>query len=88
MQQPRRDSHVKHRTNTDALHAGALNLSREVFVDLLADFDDHAAFDRVDHVIERSAPDDAVAQRFDLFAAFDNRRRARCRAAFRNPVRR
>ena len=37
-----------------------MNLSRQVFVNLLADFDDDATLDRVNHVVKRRAPDNAV----------------------------
>ena len=52
----------QHRTNANSLHAGTLNLGRQVFVDLLVGFDDHRAFNRIDNIFERRAADDAVAQ--------------------------
>src|SRR3712207_3054991 len=64
----------QHRADADALHAAALYLLREVFVDLVVHGDDDRALDGVDHVFERRAADDAVAQALDLLAALDDGR--------------
>ena len=53
-----------------------MNFSSQVFVDFGAGLDNHAAFDRVDNVVEGSAAHDTISQALDLFSAFDNRRRA------------
>src|SRR5262249_13460597 len=63
----------QHRTNTHALHAGTLNLSREIFVDLLVGRHDNRSFYWVGDVFERRAADNTVAQRLDFLAAFHNR---------------
>src|SRR6185369_7255592 len=63
----------QHRTNTHALHARTLNLGREIFVDLLVGSDDDGTFNRIGDVVESRAADDAVAQRLDFLAAFDDR---------------
>src|SRR5258707_10163730 len=60
------------RTNTHALYAGTLNLSRQVLVDFLARFDNHRAFDRIDDVVERSESHNAIAQALDLLPAFND----------------
>jgi hypothetical protein len=62
----------QHRADLDALDAGRLNGRRQVFGDLLVDPDDHVAF-VVLLVFERHAAHDAVAQRLDDFARFDDR---------------
>ena len=46
-----------------------------LLVDLVVDVDEHAAAERVDDPLERDAADDAVAQRLDDLAAFDDRPR-------------
>ena len=56
----------------DALDAGGLNGGGEVFVDLLVDFDDGLALEVLE-LLERDAADDAVAQRLDGLAGFDDR---------------
>ena len=62
----------EHGANLDALDAGGLNGGGEVFVDLLVDFDDGLAL-VVLELLERDAADDAVAQRLDGLAGFDDR---------------
>ena len=56
-----------------------LNRRRQIFVDLLVDVDDHSSVERIDDRLERDAADDAVAQRLDDLAAFDDRAAPRCR---------
>ena len=55
------------------LDAGSLNCGGDVFVDLLVDFDDDLALEVLE-LLERDAADDAVAQRLDGLAGFDDRR--------------
>ena len=75
----------QHRTDLHPLDTGRLNRARQVFGDLLVDVDDHVAVVVVD-LLERHAADDAVAQRLDDFARFDDRPR-RCRPRCRNRIR-
>src|SRR6185312_15394745 len=60
------------RANLDALDAGSLNRGGLVLVDLFVDVDDDLAF-VVLQLLERDAADDAVAQRLDDVAGFDDR---------------
>ncbi len=62
----------EHRANLDALDARSLNGGGLVFVDLVVDFDDGLAFEVLE-LLERDAADDAVAQRLDGLAGFDDR---------------
>ena len=62
----------QHRADLDALDTGGLNRRRQIFGDLLIDADDQVAF-VIELVFERHAADDAVAQRLDDFARFDDR---------------
>ena len=62
----------QHGADLDALDAGGLNGAGQVLGDLLVDADDHVAF-VIELVFERHAADDAVAQRLDDFARFDDR---------------
>ena len=52
----------QHRTNTDALHTGALNLRREILVNLLISIDDDRTINRIDDFFKGGASDDAIAQ--------------------------
>ena len=62
----------QHRTDLHALDTGGLNLVGQILGDFVVDLDDDAAF--VVHLIfESHAADDAVAQRLDDFARFDDR---------------
>ncbi len=76
----------QHRADLDALDTGRLNRRRQVFGDLLVDADDDVAF-VVLLIFERHAAHDAVAQRLDDFAGFDDRLDVdafgRCRNRFR-----
>ncbi len=63
----------EHGADFDLFDAGGLDGRGEVFVDLLVDFDDGLAFE-VFETLERDAADDAVAQRLDGFAGFDDGR--------------
>src|SRR2546423_955738 len=65
----------QNRAYADALHAAALNLLSEVFVDLVVRGDDDAPLHGVNHVVVRRAAHDAVAQTLDLLAALDDGRR-------------
>ena len=62
----------QHGADLDALDAGRLNRRRQVFGDFLVDADDDVAF-VILLVFERHAAHDAVAQRLDDFARFDDR---------------
>src|SRR5439155_16401626 len=62
----------EHRTNPNALHAGALNLSRQIFVDFLVGLDNARSFNRIDNIFERRAANDTITQAFNLFATFDD----------------
>ena len=62
----------QHGTNTHALDTRALNRVGELFGDFLVHLNDHAAFEVLD-LVERNAAHDAVAQRFDFDAGFDDR---------------
>ncbi len=62
----------KHGANLDALDARRLNGVGELFGDFLVDLDDDVAFVVFD-LVERNAADDAVAQRFDFDARFEDR---------------
>ena len=63
----------QHRADLHLLDAGVLHFRRQLLVDLLVEVENHAALDRVDDLLERDAADDAVAQRLDDLAAFDDR---------------
>ena len=63
----------EHRADLDAFDTGGLDGGGEIFVDLLVDFDDGLAFEVLE-LLERDAADDAVAQRLDGLAGFDDRR--------------
>jgi len=62
----------EHGADLHLLHARALNRRRNVFVDGLVDFDDHVAVVVLD-ALERDAADDAIAERLDDFAGFNDR---------------
>ena len=62
----------EHRANLDALDTRSLNGGGLVFVDLLVDLDDGLALEVLE-LLERDAADDAVAQRLDGLAGFDDR---------------
>ena len=62
----------QHGADLDALDTGRLNRRRQVFRDLLVDRHDHVAF-IVLLVFQRHAAHDAVAQRLDDLAGFDDR---------------
>src|ERR1017187_8020423 len=62
----------EHRADLDALDTGRLNGRRQVFGDLLVDAHDDVAF-VILLILERHAADDAVAQRLDDCAGFDDR---------------
>src|ERR1039457_3963937 len=62
----------EHGADFDALDTGRLNGRRQFFGDLLVDADDHVAF-IVPLIFQRHSAHDAVAQRFDDFAGFDDR---------------
>jgi hypothetical protein len=72
MQTPRFGLAGQHGADLDLLDARALDSDRELFGDLLVDFDDHIAFEVLD-LLERHAADNAVAQRLDDLARLDNR---------------
>ena len=76
----------QHRADLDALDTGRLNRRRQVFGDLLVHGDDHVAFVIV-LIFERHAAHDAVAQRLDDFARFDDRLDDRCLRWCRNRFR-
>ena len=59
--------------NLDALDAGGLDGGGQVFGDFLVDVDDHAAFVVLD-LLEGDAADDAVAERLDDLAGFNDGR--------------
>ncbi len=61
----------QHRADLDALDTGSLNGGGQVFGDLLIHGHDHVAF-VVLLIFERHAAHDAVAQRLDDFAGFDD----------------
>ena len=65
----------QHRADLHLLDAGVLNRRRLVFGDLLVDVDEHLARERVGDPLERDAAHDAVAQRLDDLARFDDRAR-------------
>src|SRR6185437_6365557 len=62
----------QHRTNLHPLDTGRLNRASQLFRDFLVYFDDHVVF-VVALIFKRHAAHDAVAQRLDNFAGFDNR---------------
>src|SRR5437764_13216521 len=62
----------QHRANLDALDTGCVNRGSQLFGDLLVDAYDHVAF-VIALVFESHAAHNAVAQRLDDFARFDNR---------------
>ena len=61
----------EHGADLHPLDARSLNGSGEFFGDFLVDVDDHVAVVVLD-LLERDAADDAVAQRLDDFAGFDD----------------
>src|SRR5208283_4300795 len=61
----------EHGTDADALDTGSLNGVGQFFGDLLVDFDDDAAFE-VFNAFQRDTADDAVAERLDFDASFDD----------------
>ena len=61
----------QHRADLHPLDACRLNRARQVFGDFLVDVDDHVAVVVFD-LLERHAAYDAVAQRLDDFAGFDD----------------
>src|SRR5271154_3761585 len=61
----------EHGTDTYAFDTGGLHLVGEVFGDFLVDVDDDRALEVLD-LVERDAADDAVAQRLDFDAGFDD----------------
>src|SRR5262249_22236183 len=61
----------QHRANLDALDTGGLNRGGQFFSDLLVDADDEVAL-VIELIFERHAAHDAVAQRLDDFARFDD----------------
>src|SRR5688500_683641 len=62
----------QHRADLHLLDAALLHRRRLVLVDLLVDLDDGIAAERVEDLFEGHAADDAVAQRLDDFARFDD----------------
>ena len=66
----------QHRSYAHALDSACqLNHARQIFGDLLVGLDDHFTGDWIAYVLEHHAPDDSVAEGFDLLSAFDDRRR-------------
>src|SRR5580704_2650511 len=61
----------EHGADADALDTGSLYLVGEVFGDFLVDVDDDRALEVLD-LVERDAANDAVAQRLDFDAGFDD----------------
>ena len=61
----------EHRANLHALDSGSLDGTCQIFGDFLVDVDDHLAFVIFD-LLERNAAHDAVAQRLDDLAGFDD----------------
>ena len=61
----------EHGANADALDTGGLNRVGKLFGDFLVDVNDDVAFEVLD-LVERNAANDAVAQRFDFDAGFDD----------------
>ena len=61
----------EHGANAYALDTRALNRVGELFGDFLVHVHDHVAFEVLD-LVERNAADDAVAQRLDFDAGFDD----------------
>src|SRR5579862_4918716 len=61
----------QHGANLDALNAGGLNQASETLSDFLIHADDYVAFE-IFLIFERYAANDAVAQRLNDFAGFDN----------------
>ena len=62
----------QHRADLHALDTGRLNRAGQIFGDFLVHADDQVAF-VIELIFERHAADDAVAQRLDDFARFDDR---------------
>src|ERR1700736_1026236 len=62
----------EHRTNAHALDTRALYGVGQLFGDFLVHVDDDVALEVLD-LVERDAADDAVAQRLDFDAGFDDR---------------
>ena len=77
----------QHGANLDLLDARILDFAGEVFVDLVVDVDDRVALERIGDPLQRHAADDAVAQRLDVLAAFDDGPRLDAVAECRSPVR-
>ncbi len=63
----------QHGPDLDLLDAGGLDLGRQRLRNVLVHPDDGLARQRVLHVLERHAADDAIAQRLDDFATLDDR---------------
>src|SRR5258708_9375715 len=61
----------EHRTNLHAFDSGCLNRSSKFFCDLVIDVDNHVAVVVFD-LLKRYSSHNAVAQRFDNFAGFDD----------------
>src|SRR5271163_3345218 len=61
----------EHGANANALDTGSLHLVGEVFGDFLVDVDNDRALEVLD-LVERNAANDAVAQRFDFDAGFND----------------
>ena len=61
----------QHRTDLHPLDTRSLNRTRQVFGDFLVDVDDHVAVVVLD-LLERNAAHNAVAQRLDDFAGFND----------------
>src|SRR6516164_2305598 len=61
----------EHRTDAHPLDTGGLDGVGQFFADFLVDFDNDVAFEVLD-AFERNAAHDAVAQRLDFDARFDN----------------
>src|SRR5439155_10236417 len=63
----------EHRSDLDLLEPRRLDLTGDVFIDLLVPPDDQVAGERIVDVLHRHAADEAVAQRLDDLAPFDDR---------------
>src|SRR5262249_3667305 len=63
----------QHRTDAELLDTGLVDLLDLDLVDQLARLGDDRAVQRVDHVVERGAPEHALAQRLNDVAAIDHR---------------
>ena len=62
----------EHGANSHPFDARGLHGIGQLFSDFLVDFDDYVSFEVLD-LVERNATHDAVAQRLDFDAGFDNR---------------